>query len=1025
MTQTWRSSVRKDTFIGAAAGVIGRGTVLAAVLMAVTAGNAAAAAGTVTEFGGLTANNQPAGIAAGPDGNVWFTEFKTATPKIGRITPAGVVTEFSAGITTASNPRDIVTGSDGDLWFTENGLSKIGRITPTGTVTEFSIPTAASKPTGIALGPDGNVWFGEFNTNKIGRITPTGTITEFSAGITAGSAPNGIAAGPDGNLWFTENSATGSRIGRITPTGTVTEFSAGITAGSRPDSIVAGADGNLWFTESDNTVGNKIGRITPSGTVTEFSTGITANSNLNSITKGPDGNVWFTASGGAKRIGRITPSGTVTEFSTGITTGANLKGIATGADGNVWFIEFGLSQVGKITPGDFTAPSVSCAAADAAWHGSNVSIACTASDAGSGLANAGDASFSLTTSVAAGSTSSSASTDSRSVCDVDGNCTTAGPVSGNKVDRQAPSAVCGSADGVWHNSDVSIACTASDSGSGLSNAGDASFSLTTSVAPGTETDSASTGSRGVCDGVANCTTAGPVGGNKVDRKSPSLSVTCPSSVYAGDTAQATISASDGGSGLVSSPPASVSIDTATAGTRSTSQTVTDAVGNSTTRTCDTVVDVMPAPVINAPVDSATILKNAVVTADFSCASDSRIASCVGTVSSGAAVDTASTGSKSFAVTATSTRGATSTTTVNYSVYGDSTDPTVDLRNPKEGTAYLAGISIPHAGFSCDDAGGSGLASCVGTVADGAVIDTSPGAHTFTVTATDGAGNTASKSVHYTVNEDTTPPYAVISSPVNGGTYVLGQVRNANYGCADAGGSHLVSCIGPVAKGQQIDTSTLGTHTFTVHAVDGVGNSSDTTATYTVVNGFNATAPTITGTAKIGQRLLARPGTWWGSPTSYAYEWQRSNGSGGYDAIATGSSYGLVRADVGHSLRVVVTAGNASGLFAATASAPTVAVVGAPPVNSSPPTISGTAKKGQLLRQASGGAWTGASGITYTTRWQRSDATGMTWADIPGATASSYRAVSADIGFRVRLVVTATNADGTVTVPSAASDPIAP
>jgi hypothetical protein len=169
----------------------------------------------------------------------------------------GTVMEFSAGITAASNPLGIAAGPDGNLWFTEQTGNRIGRITTTGTVTEFSAGTTAkSGPSGIAKGPDGNLWFTELSGNRIGRITPGGTVTgEFSAGIT-GSGMRGIAAGPDGNLWFTEQ--TGPRIGRITPTGTVTEFSAGIKAGSTPTGIAAGPDGNLWFTEFE---GNQIGRI--------------------------------------------------------------------------------------------------------------------------------------------------------------------------------------------------------------------------------------------------------------------------------------------------------------------------------------------------------------------------------------------------------------------------------------------------------------------------------------------------------------------------------------------------------------------------------------------------------------------------------------------------------------------------------------------------------------------------------------------------------------------------------------------
>jgi len=158
----------------------------------------AAPARALTEFLIPTASSGPEGITAGPDGNLWFTEYNTS--KIGRITPTGTFTEFPIP-SAPSFTQDITAGPDGNLWFTE-GNNKIGRITPTGTFTEFSIPTASSFPRDITAGPDGNLWFTESSANKIGRITPTGTFTEFP--LPTASGPFGITGGPDGKLWFVE-----------------------------------------------------------------------------------------------------------------------------------------------------------------------------------------------------------------------------------------------------------------------------------------------------------------------------------------------------------------------------------------------------------------------------------------------------------------------------------------------------------------------------------------------------------------------------------------------------------------------------------------------------------------------------------------------------------------------------------------------------------------------------------------------------------------------------------------------------
>ncbi|HET6667817.1 MAG TPA: membrane dipeptidase [Intrasporangium sp.] len=87
---------------------------------------------------------------------------------------------------------------------------------------------------------------------------------------------------------------------------------------------------------------------------------------------------------------------------------------------------------------DTTPPTVTCSQPDGAWHADNVTVDCTATDAGAGLATATDAAFSLSTSVPDGVETDAAETGSRTVCDVRDNCITAGPFGGHKVDRRTP-----------------------------------------------------------------------------------------------------------------------------------------------------------------------------------------------------------------------------------------------------------------------------------------------------------------------------------------------------------------------------------------------------------------------------------------------------------------------------------------------------------------------------------------------------------------------------------------------------------
>jgi hypothetical protein len=159
----------------------------------------------------------------------------------------------------------------------------------------------------------------------------------------------------------------------------------------------------------------------------------------------------------------------------------------------------------------------------------------------------------------------------------------AGRCGGSPVDASAPTVACDTPDGQWHSGDESIACTVSDSGSGLANPADASFTLSTSVAAGTEDADAATGTRQVCDVAGNCAAAGPIGGNMVDKKGPTISIVSPNGNYLlGQAAASSYSCSDNGSGLAfcAGPVASgASLDTSLVGSRSFTVNATDAVGN--------------------------------------------------------------------------------------------------------------------------------------------------------------------------------------------------------------------------------------------------------------------------------------------------------------------------------------------------------------------------------------------------------------------------------------------------------------
>ena len=88
-------------------------------------------------------------------------------------------------------------------------------------------------------------------------------------------------------------------------------------------------------------------------------------------------------------------------------------------------------------------------------------------------------------------------------------------------------------------------------------------------------------------------------------------------------------------------------------------------------------------------------------------------------------------------------------------------PSIAIAFPANGATYSQGQAI-SAVYSCGAGEGTGLKSCAGPVANGALFDTSTlGQHTFTVSAEDTDSGRATQSVTYTVAAN--PPNTILSS----------------------------------------------------------------------------------------------------------------------------------------------------------------------------------------------------------------------------------------------------------------------
>jgi hypothetical protein len=147
---------------------------------------------------------------------------------------------------------------------------------------------------------------------------------------------------------------------------------------------------------------------------------------------------------------------------------------------------------------------------------------------------------------------------------------------------------------------------------------------------------------------------------------------------------------------------------------------------------------------------------------------------------------------------------------------------------------------------------------------------------------------------------------------------------------DSSGNHCTDISQASAPTYSLTGNDVG-HTIraVVTARNEVGSASASTGPSAVVTPLppsNTALPAITGTPTPGQTLSSSTGSWTGSPTEYSYQWEDCDSSGSNCSDisnATASSYALGSADVGDTIRAVVTATNGGGSTSATSAATVV------------------------------------------------------------------------------------------------------
>lgn len=288
-----------------------------------------------------TADSNPRDITNGSDGNRWFTESSEFSPaRIGRITPAGEITEFAPTEADGCNSCILtdIQGGLGDVLYLTSNDPHLMRFD----VATLSFLSPVPMPNFNALAGNlavhgSHVWITDFNNDVVWRYdTTSGTFTSF-----ASLGPSDVAVDAAGNAWFTEPQANpdlSSNIARIDAvTGAITRVAVNVAARS----ITVATDGKVWF--SSRFAGQAVGFLDPAdSSVTVFPV---ANTGPTGIAAAPDGSVWF-GQELTGNIANITSAGVVTEGR--VVKGSAPFGVTVAPDGDPWYTMPGANKIATL-----------------------------------------------------------------------------------------------------------------------------------------------------------------------------------------------------------------------------------------------------------------------------------------------------------------------------------------------------------------------------------------------------------------------------------------------------------------------------------------------------------------------------------------------------------------------------------------------------------------------------------------------------------------------------------------------------